>query len=206
MKRLTVAPAAALVLLGVGQLKAETTPIMSFDLGSTSLASMTDATIGWEFTANTDVHVVALGYLDPTGAGFTDQHEVGIFNASQSLVVSTVVQSGTASPLVDGFRYEPVTPTLLAAGQTYVVAGRNRRQAGVSSMVSDPVDLVFRPEISFVGGRTNGGAEEFSYPGAFFSPGPGYFGPNFQIPEPSTFVLSAMGVLGLLLYGSRRRR
>ena len=46
------------------------------------------------------------------------------------MIASGTVASGTAAPLVDGFRWVEVTPVLLAPGQTYVVAGTDPNPGG----------------------------------------------------------------------------
>ena len=181
-------------------------PAASFDLSATTFSGFGDATIGWEFTAQSDIVISDLGWIDTGNPGLGTTHEVGIFDENQVLLASTTVQAGTASTFVDGFRYEPIAPLALAAGKNYVVAGRVRGadNVGVSSFDPLPPGFTLDPEISLVGGRTNGGHHLFNYPGMFFRADRIYFGPNFQIvPAPGAVLL---GFIGLGSVGWVKRR
>jgi hypothetical protein len=192
--------------------------------------------IGWEFTTNATITVTQLGWFDFTfppvgGPGFAVNHTIGLFTGSGTLLVSGMVSAGTGDP-VDGppvtntagqvtgfFRYVPVTPTTLAAGQTYVIAGTNSPDPFDPFAVGFPLsDLMTDPAISFVQGRVSpmgtGGALLFpaiAEPPAILNAR--NFGPNFQfvagttpaVPEPAGFVLGGLAGLFGLGYAWRRR-
>jgi uncharacterized protein (TIGR03437 family) len=78
--------------------------------------------IGWEFSAASATTITGLAYLDATGSGLTEAHQVGIFNAADgSLLISATVPAGPSTPMVNGFRVSPVSYNL--APGTYVIAG-----------------------------------------------------------------------------------
>jgi len=82
--------------------------------------------LGWSFTANTDMYVNALGvYAAPEfGTGnrvFTQAHAVGIYDANQQLIASTTVSN--ADSLNGFFRYHDLASKItLTAGSTYYIA------------------------------------------------------------------------------------
>src|SRR5437660_1277450 len=120
---------------------------MSFTTGSIGF-STNFQTLGWQFTTNSPVTVDGLGYYDFAGDGLAVPHEVGIFDAGGTLLTSTIVAPGTTDPLIGSFRYAPITPFSLAAGQTYTIGGTTDRRGNdsgfdlwlynVSPLPSDP--------------------------------------------------------------------
>ena len=85
--------------------------------------------IGWIFDANQTLVVGKLGVWDFGADGLLASHQVGIWTSAGTLLGSTIVQSGVASPLAgpvaeDGrFRYQAVSPIHLNAGSRYVIGG-----------------------------------------------------------------------------------
>ncbi len=85
-------------------------------------AAGADSTFGWSFTVGgTSIQVTRLGFFDESGDGLAQAHDVGLWDNSGTLIASVTVQAGTASSLVNGYRYEEITPVTLAAGQTYTM-------------------------------------------------------------------------------------
>jgi hypothetical protein len=161
--------------------------------GSTSFGG--SQTLGWTFTANDNIIVTELGYYDFGFDGLGESHQVGIWNLDGPLLGSAIVTTG--DPIIDGFRYEPSSPILLLAGQSYVIGGFqsanvDRTLTSASGMTS----FTTAPEITF-GEERNMPTASFSRPDeSHISGGAGAFGPNFQfepttIPEPTTIVLLA---------------
>lgn len=163
-------------------------------------------TLGWSFTANSNIDVVDLGVFDDSQNGLTDSHQVGVWNSSGTLLVSTTVPSGTGATLDDQFRMVGVSSTELLAGQQYFIGA-------LYTTGDDPM--------IFPGGATGfGTASQITFDDATFIAGstltdptvsngtdPAYFGPNFEFnatPEPGSFVLLGTGLLGVA--GVLRRR
>lgn len=158
----------------------------------------TAASIGFEFTVNTNMYVTDLGYL-----GTTDTHDVGIYDAgTQILLTSTTVPSGTAAS-GDGFSYVSITPYLLLAGNTYVLAGSETTSADpyIYDAVPPPT---YNPAISFIEERYVINAGVLQYPDLTVADRHGYFGPNFQFQEagaavPETSTLLIWSLLGIVV-------
>src|SRR5206468_4169689 len=78
--------------------------------------------LGYEFTANKRVAVIALGVFDDKQNGLSQPQQVGLWTASGILLTSTYVSNTDA---LQGFwRFNPITPVALKAGQTYVVGSQ----------------------------------------------------------------------------------
>jgi hypothetical protein len=80
-------------------------------------------TVGFEFTANTDLMVNALGFYDHNQDGLEDSHKVGIFDTNGELLTSVKLSNGTNETLDGKFRYKAIDSITLTAGQSYIIAG-----------------------------------------------------------------------------------
>jgi hypothetical protein len=214
---LTVSAALAGLLLGGGMAPARAdNPAMSF--ATDSIGFSTDfQTLGWQFTTNSPITVDALGYFDFLGDGLAVPHEVGIFDSAGNLLTSTTVAAGTTDPLIGSFRYAPITPFDLPAGQTFTIGGTTDRRDNssgfdvwaykVAPLTSDPAitipdsgrfivtagdDLVFP--------TTDGQVNLYAGPNFLLGPTPS------STPEPNSLALLATGGLPLLGFLRRRRR
>lgn len=155
--------------------------------------------IGWQFQVLTPITVTALGdFWLPT---FTETHDVGIFSASDSsLITSATVTS--ADTQTGYFKFAQVTPVTLQPG-TYRIA---------ATSVNDPWTFIpdgqiVNPAISYQNGYYTDGSG-LLYPTESEAPLDSYFGPTFMIadssvatPEASAWTLTLAG-LALLLGGS----
>jgi hypothetical protein len=166
-------------------------------------------TVGWFFNVNSPIIVTHLGFWDAGQDGLLDQHQVGIWDtATQTLLATTFVQAGTASPLVGQWRYEPIAALPLATGSYVIGAYYNANPPGpIDNYIASVSNIITGPEITLVGSAVDpipsgGGPHPFTYP-ATMGAANGRFGPNFQyIPAPGSLGLLAAG--GLLTL--RRRR
>ena len=163
-------------------------------VGSNNTASFTT---GWDFTAFNPITITSLGYYDADEDGLENDHEVGIFDSTGTLLVSVMVPSGTSSTLTNGFRMVSITPFSLAAGD-YVIGGAS---AFSNDGVLVPGTMTTDPAISI----TDAGVYEYGaslvFPGTSTGGVP-YASVNFEfteVPEPSTVLLSfgALTAVGL---------
>jgi hypothetical protein len=179
--------------------------------GSQNSAWNGNVTIGWQFTLTSPVTVTDLGFFDADDDGLSDPHEVGIWDSLETLLGSATVPPGIGATLLNGFRFVPVAPFLLAPGSYTIgsygnVTSPDEFRFGISGSTAIPgltlgggVQSTFGPTSLSFPGQVNGFAAE------------GYFGPNFGIngapapvPEPST--LSLVGItLGALLLARRKK-
>jgi len=65
-----------------------------------------------------------LGYYDANGDGLANSHIVTLWdNSTQTILASATVPAGTAAPLVNGYRWAPLSSTLTLNYGTYYVIG-----------------------------------------------------------------------------------
>lgn len=161
--------------------------------GDLTWNSNSENTYGWTFTVGpTGLLVTRLGIWDEGNDGLVAAHPVGLWSGSGVLLGSTIVQSGTQSPLVGEFRLEQLASTLtLAAGATYTIgAFYSGDDFYHASFANRPVSS---SEISGLVARFEFGST-LTYPTRVFGSTP-YVGPTFEftpVPEPT---------IGTLLFG-----
>ncbi len=162
--------------------------------------------LGYEFMANSNITVTALGYFVDTT--LTESHDVGLYDmTTQTLLASTTIVNGDT--MVANFAYSAIAPVMLTAGDDYAIVGTS----GFNDKYAfDPTSFSTDPRISFVQSAYNPfNGNTLSFPDVFDPTVTGYFGPNFMIapsgivPEPSTLTLGGLAVLGGVLVSWRRR-
>jgi hypothetical protein len=170
-------------------------------------------TVGFQFTTNQAITVTDLGIFDSGQNGLAERHEIGIFNSGGTLLASAFTDAGTVDPLLNQFRYVPISPLVLAGGQDYRIGafylGSDLVVVGFGGATGFATD----PAITFVGDRYSPAPPviTLSDPTSSFGANPGLFGPNFQfttaaVPEPSTLALTGLGMLGIFGWLRRRKK
>ena len=168
-----------------------------------------ESVVGWQFTANSDISVTALGAYDLGLDGMGDSHDIGIFRVSdQTLVTSTTLVAGTSGFLDGDFRYVSLASAVDLAIGDYVILMTLLNTGNDPQRVFDPV-FTTAPEITWVQSANFAGIS-LAYPAAidFGDFNGGVFGPNFQfdsisVPEPGTFAL--LGIAGLAAAWRRKQ-
>jgi hypothetical protein len=207
-----------LLFLGAAVVPVHAVPVVT--LPSTAHANSLGAwTIGWQFQANRDTHVTALGVYDDymqNGPGLAESHEVSIWEDqgfTGALLVTATVPAGTGSTLDQHFRFVSVAPVWLQRGHTYRIGAYFATAAdGYFSPWQVSEAGVFDPAVTFLDDCWSPlpNASQ-AYPSNLDVPqGLGMFGPSFAltpapVPEPAAAGLAvvALGVLGVALNGRR---
>lgn len=169
-----------------------------------SAGSGTETMRGWTFSTNSAVKITALGVFDHWNPnGLEGSHQVAIWDSSDAIVASATVPAGTGAEKIGKDRYVGVTPLILPAGETFLIAaqyvGAEARQDWFAHAYHQ---LDFDPAISFIEGRSLNTTDFVQPTSTWTTP---MIGPNLLIqpvPLPAALALFA-GALGLLF---RRRR
>ena len=169
-------------------------------------------TIGFQFRANSDLAITALGTFDYLLDGFSTAHSVGIWTAEGGAPIATAnLSDGTTASLRGQFRYVDVSGITLKAGTEYVIGASGLYGATKDLYASGvPVSAFsMNPAITFLGSRGSGEGEGLNFPEVHFdSLSPTTFGANFEfsaVPEPSVGALLALGGIGLGVAAYRGR-
>jgi hypothetical protein len=161
--------------------------------------------LGYQFVANNAVSVVALGTFDYLQDGLVGPQQVGLWDASHTLLASTFVDN--SDPLQGFWRFNAISPISLVAGATYYVAAQGGE--GYTWLTSG---FTVDPNITFVQDAWHYNGDTSNNPLAFPDTTDnlqGFFGGNIELssasttPEPSSFALFG---LGMAVVGLVRRR
>ena len=162
--------------------------------------------LGYSFTANTNLNVTALGYFDD--GGLRETHAVGLYDSNGQLLASTTVDGkGTQQGY---FSFDSISPVTLTAGKTYEVMGNSGLIDGYSF---DTLGFTVDPRITFLNDEyAQGNTLQFGNgsENILAADGGAFFGGNFLstsatvTPEPSSMLLLTTGATALA--GAARRR
>ena len=139
-----------------------------------------DGTVGWQFDVLSDLILTDLGVFDDHGDGLIEPHAVGLWDVDGTLVVQTTVPTGAEAILRDGFRYVPVEPTDLKAGQSYIV-GAHYRQSTPDLFPTRTGTITTHDDITYVAERKDVGSQAFGFPEVLGASSGNFFGPNFLV-------------------------
>lgn len=155
--------------------------VPAVDFTGQSPIGIAGRTVGFQFTVDEDFVVTSLGLWDRDGDGNEEDRPIGLWDSSGALIACETMPAGSATPLVDSFRYIRVdSPVIVSPGETYTVgayytvnSGGIAHQAtgltlatGVNlvSAVASPIDFTFQRPAGVFGGSH-----------------PGFFGPNIEL-------------------------
>lgn len=161
-------------------------------------------TYGWKFQPKTNLTITQLGFCDGapySTVGLDEPHDVGIFDAAGSLIVSATVPAETGAVLIDNFWYVAIPPTVLSSGKVYTIGAylpvprldlilySDVPTGGLPLITVDPRITWLQPANDYPGGPA------LAFPtdpccGAWF----GYFGPTFYIASSDTISTVAIDI------------
>jgi hypothetical protein len=170
-------------------------------------------TVGFQFRAEFDINVTALGAFDYLGDGLATSHLIGIWavGGGPPMVIATI-PSGTNTPSLGQFRYVTIPGLSLSAQSEYIIAASDFYGTAndiYASVVPVPA-FSTASAVTFLGARLAAEGPGLVFPTVHFEPlSPATFGANFQfvpVPEPATWALFGCGLMVLGLHRKALRR
>ena len=168
-----------------------------------------DCTVGYAFTVNQATTVDALGVWDFNSSGFGENHPVGLWTATGTLIAATTV-TNTSIPVPSAdtrgrWLFTSIAPRLLTPGQYVTAAFYSAYSDGFAAY-----DIsVTAPGIA-LGDAREATTGSLTYPSTVDSfADPGWFGPSFEIassvPESSPAALDLLGFALIAVLIARAR-
>lgn len=163
-------------------------------------------TLGYAFTANTNITATRLSAWDDNGNGFiSGSLQVGLWDSAGTLLATTSV-NGSDSLSADGFRSRAIAPVSLIAGRTYVVGAQNLDD---NYYFNNLGNQTVAPEITWLGDRFIQGVG-LAFPTQAGNNVAGWYGGNFSfgtvVPVSPAAMLGAGGLACFGVFGAIRRR
>lgn len=156
-------------------------------------------TYGYRFRATEDLTISSLGVYDIGGDGLNATTvDVGLWDDSGILLGEVDVLGGTAAPIEDGFRYQPLATSIdLTSGNFYRVA------ADMSDILG--TDVVANAIATTLNGidsvQVAGGNAGFNFPVTTFGPGTASLGGNILFAEATPVPFELSPNLAILMLG-----
>jgi hypothetical protein len=189
----------AALAVGVGAPAGATTAISLASPGT--LFDSSPYSLGFAFSVTADVNLVGLGAYDHLGDGLEAPAEVALWTGTSTVAtLSAVVPSGTAAALEGAFRFAPVAPLRLHAGEVYVVAayvdGSTATSFGLGQGGAASVDS----RVTLLGDRFGVSFFHLVYPDQVDVGAGAWLGANVQlaaVPEPDVATMLGLGLAAL---------
>jgi hypothetical protein len=183
---------------------------LAYDIGGTGrTAGSSTHVLGWEFDVTSPTTVIGLGFWDEGSDGIAGT-DVGIWDRFGTLLVSASVSSSdplvTSAHAAGDWRVRSVADVLLPVGIGYVIGavmnGDTFRVDGSQGLTHATI-----AGINYIHDRFTSSSNLVFPTGYTNLPTilPGYAGPTFFVPEPTTALLLTGGLLGFLAAARRRR-
>ncbi len=229
LSRQLIYAACALTVLSLSQVAHAQTLGLDTGVGdnNTSIDEFSQGTVGWSFTVGAaPVTVTSLGFWDYQSETLMNDHAIGLWNASGTLLASTTVTNASTRVASNGafgsWLFNSVSATTLAAGGTYTLGafipnsiGRSDASIYQDDTATTDSRITYSSALADSSIPLSGGSgatglvrPTVAQPGL----GPGIFGPNVEFaaagsgaaPEPGSIALLAS--LALPLGGMVLRR
>jgi len=112
----------SILITAAHDLYAASVPAINVTVTEVFSGASLNYTFGYEFRADTNFEVTALGIYDNNGDGLPSSYNVGIWGPSTSLLGSVTVPTGTGVTLNQGYRYQDLSVSIpIISGQYYRV-------------------------------------------------------------------------------------
>src|SRR5439155_9359883 len=131
-----------------------------------TLIITSNTTLGYAFTVSSPIRVTDLGLYD-INSDLQDQHAVAIWTSTGTQLVQTTIPAGTSAKLIDGFRYVPIAPFILAPGTYTIGASTSTRLTSLKAswdFFLYNMTITRAYEVSYLGPRSTRFGEGFRFP------------------------------------------